>query len=503
MKRVRHGATEKDEASCPAPTTAPAPAPAPASPAVVGWALASPAVAGWAGLPFVLFDLSAELLTSSERADAAEWVCTAWRRHSLLGGGWGYALDLLAMPSSREWESVRARLGGRFRPERLRHLRCYSRTLAVAADDGGAPLLSNAPDDGSAPNAPDARAERSALTDLHRAATAAAMARARAANCVFPRCETLVLATLRGDDLQGLDLQPLFPQLSHLHIVMDAQMPAWPATSASIGVAAATPSAVALGVADTVADTVAVAQTVAMRERFAWMAASRTPDTTNKSSITNLPRMAHVAHLRVSSCNGIGSSATVVLWGALSNLLSLQTFAGVRLAVKPCVELPRLAHAALFHGTESTAWMGLISAAKSTLVSLMDYHLTLDDVRFLAQAQVQSLRVLHFTTINRRDPTEYCPALSNIPSLRDVGIYSHYPLVDVRASMATFSMGGPPTYPFAESPPRLAHFTVADLSPPTPPPLSTAALPADAGVWHSSTAIDAKGVRRSFFSYSP
>ena len=219
------------------------------------------------------------------------------------------------------------------------------------------------------------------------------------------------------------------------------------------------------------------------------------PRDTYSSTWTNLPRMAHVAHLRVSSCGGAGRSCTGVnMRGALLNLLSLQTFANVRLAVNACVKLPRLTHVALFHGTELLAWRTLMSAAKSTLVSLLDYYLTLDDVRFLAQCQ--RLRVLHFTTSNADEPMTYRPTLSNIPSLRDVGIYSRQPLVadaaDVRASMARFSMGGPATYPSTDS--RLTHFTVADMSRPFP-------LPAGSSAWHSTTAVGADGgrTRCSFF----
>ena len=414
----------------------------------------------WADLPAALFDMVGQLLHTRERADKVELVCAQWHRYSAQGHGWGHSLDLVAVDSWADAQSVCASLKGRLRPDRLLRVRCHAHMLEALCNTdgevvGGRPAAAAVPpaDTPAEPQTPqpcaswyarDATAEIAGKRGGDGGSTRFAGLRAAG---VFTRCDSLVLTNGIEKEEDGIcytlslarfNLQAAFPNLSRLHLILNAgtarvdELDAMAAAAPTVAELAddvdttrpdttdiptgAPPDGTATGAPPD--GTATVRKWERKWERRLAYVGPYTLNTRRSPTRFSLPRMPHVAHLRV-SC---GNAVQVGLEGELSALESLQLFAGVYLGVGPSIQLPCLTHVALSTVTDTTWWKRLVYAASHTLTVLFDTMLTLSDIYYLQRCT--RLRQLHFSGRDMIGSiTSYTRCLTMLPALQDAGFY--------------------------------------------------------------------------------
>ena len=361
-------------------------------------------------------------------------------------------------------------MGSRLQLTRVRHVRCYCHALAGAEQStdevkGGAVDTAETRNHGAA-------AVKDAGSLRQRPATTAFAKR------VFPRCETLTLASVKylGGDLAGLDLEAMFPRLTHLHVVVHADVEevscalaatattptVWELSGEDEGAAAAVPplqrassgagaveATLAGAVASVLADTTCAA-------RMAWAALPRLTQPDDIVSV-QLPKMSHVAHLRVSG----GAEGGVTLSGSFAALQSLQTATSVFLSMGSDVELPKLTHLALGALTRPGMWRRLIAAVGGTLAVLFDTMLTGKDIEYLRCCQ--SLRQLHAVAWGGTWLLhDMCAGLPAVPVLRDAGVYFNHS--DLMTSSSYDACRHSLCLSMAAAAPTLVRLTLIDYS---------------------------------------
>ena len=397
----------------------------------------------WASPPSVMLGLCVEYVPTLERLATVERVCATWRRLSQQGVGWGHSLDLLALPPQATWADADALLGRRLQSARLQRLLCRSalwseeaRAPAAAASGAAALVVVEAAKDA------DGWWREDAEGGLPTAVQSAALR-------AFPNCVTLALATAIELDYRRIsssgayptmlfedvvrDLQPLFPRLQCVDVLVDDEPRALAAQLAHA------PSATALGAANV---ETALAPLMAAH---ALLPSYRT------ERRVMLPRMPHVRHLRLAGRstrfpveNGASGEESRALHTAplfylptdLSALESLQTFGAANFTTysySQRVRFPQLTHLAVHSPVNSEMLRHVVDRAAASLQSLVRSCGYISAGTAYISPHCSSLRTLHVWM--EADGSEVDAAaelhtrLGALPSLEVAGLYSCAPCV--------------------------------------------------------------------------